>query len=64
MSIHLDEFEAIYGVSDNINELRNKILDLAFKGKLTKQNNSIDYSKNNLNNSSLFEAHYFRNKID
>ena len=49
VSIHLDEFEAIYGVSDNINELRNKILDLAFKGKLTKQKNSIDYSKNNLN---------------
>jgi len=37
VSIHLDEFEAIYGVSDNIGALRSKILDLAFQGKLTEQ---------------------------
>ena len=35
MSIYLDEFETLYGTSDNIKKLRNKILELAFQGKLT-----------------------------
>ena len=34
MSIYLDEFETLYGISDNIEKLRNKILELAFKGEL------------------------------
>lgn len=38
MSIYLDEFETLYGISDNIEKLRSKILELAFKGKLTDQN--------------------------
>jgi type I restriction enzyme S subunit len=34
VSIYLDEFETLYGISDNIEKLRNKILELAFKGEL------------------------------
>ena len=40
MSIYLDEFETLYGISDNVEKLRNKILELAFKGKLIKNNKS------------------------
>lgn len=37
MSIYLDEFKTLYGISDNIEKLRNKILELAFRGELTKK---------------------------
>jgi len=40
VSIYLDEFETLYGISDNVEKLRNKILELAFKGKLIKNNKS------------------------
>jgi len=39
VSIYLDEFETLYGISDNVEKLRNKILELAFKGELTKELN-------------------------
>ncbi|SIQ42282.1 restriction endonuclease subunit S [Halanaerobium kushneri] len=37
MSIYLDEFETLYGISDNIEKLRKKILDFALEGKLSYQ---------------------------
>lgn len=37
MSIYLDEFETLYGISNNIEKLRSKILELGFKGKLVSQ---------------------------
>lgn len=45
MSIYLDEFETLYGISDNIEKLRSKILDYAFKGKLIKNNKSEKSAK-------------------
>jgi len=35
VSIYLDEFETMYGISNNIEKLRNKILESAFKGNLS-----------------------------
>ena len=37
MSVHIDNFETIFGVKDNIQELRNKVLELAIHGKLVEQ---------------------------
>ena len=48
MSIYLDEFETLYGISSNIQELKHKIFDLAFEGKLTEQ----DYSEEEVNSLS------------
>jgi len=45
VSIYLDEFETLYGISDNIEKLRSKILDYAFKGKLIKNNKSEKSAK-------------------
>jgi len=48
VSIYLDEFETLYGISSNIQELKHKIFDLAFEGKLTEQ----DYSEEEVSNLS------------
>lgn len=40
MSVHIDNFETIFGVKDNIQELRNKVLELAIRGKLVEQDQS------------------------
>lgn len=44
MSIYLDEFETLYGISDNIEKLRSKILELAFRGELTKEINTHEFN--------------------
>lgn len=44
MSIYLDEFEILYGISDNIEKLRSKILELAFRGELTKEINTHEFN--------------------
>lgn len=37
MSVYIENFETIFGVKSNIQALRNKVLDLAIKGKLVEQ---------------------------
>jgi type I restriction enzyme S subunit len=37
LSVHIDNFKTIFGVKDNIQALRNKVLELAIQGKLVEQ---------------------------
>ena len=37
MSVYIENFETIFGVKDNIQALRNKVLELAIKGKLVEK---------------------------
>ena len=37
MSVYIDNFETIFGVKNNIQALRNKVLELAIQGKLVEQ---------------------------